>query len=83
VNSAGSAWILSRARDVEWVVTGYTLALGVVVPLSGWLGNRIGLTRLYTMCLLGFAGASALCGLAGNLDTLIAFRILQWVCCLP
>jgi MFS family permease len=29
------------------------------------------------MCLLGFAGASALCGLAGNLDTLIAFRILQ------
>jgi MFS family permease len=51
----------------------------VVVPLSGWLGNRIGLTRLYTMCLLGFAGASALCGLAGNLDTLIAFRILQAV----
>ena len=69
----------ASARDVEWVVTGYTLALGVVVPLSGWLGNRIGLTRLYTMCLLGFAGASALCGLAGNLDTLIAFRILQAV----
>jgi len=67
----------ASARDVEWVVTGYTLALGVIVPLSGWLGNRIGLTRLYTLCLLGFAGASALCGLAGNLNTLILFRILQ------
>jgi EmrB/QacA subfamily drug resistance transporter len=67
----------ASARDVEWVVTGYTLALGVIVPLSGWLGNRIGLTRLYTLCLLGFAGASALCGLAGNLNTLIVFRILQ------
>jgi EmrB/QacA subfamily drug resistance transporter len=65
------------ADDVEWVVTGYTLALGVVVPLSGWLGQRIGLTRLYNLCLLGFALASALCGLAWNLDSLIGFRVIQ------
>ena len=67
----------ASSSDVEWVVTGYTLALGVVVPVSGWLGQRVGLTRLYLMCILGFAAASALCGLAWNLDTLIAFRILQ------
>jgi EmrB/QacA subfamily drug resistance transporter len=67
----------ASAQDVEWVVTGYTLALGVVVPVSGWLGQRVGLTRLYNMCLLGFAAASALCGLAWSLDTLIAFRVLQ------
>jgi EmrB/QacA subfamily drug resistance transporter len=67
----------ASSSDVEWVVTGYTLTLGVVVPVSSWLGQRIGLTRLYLMCLIGFASASALCGLAWNLNTLIAFRILQ------
>ena len=69
---------LSGSADaVAWVVTGYTLALGVVVPLSGWLGLRIGQTRLYVVSVLGFAAGSALCGLAWNLDSLIAFRILQ------
>ncbi|WP_156935397.1 DHA2 family efflux MFS transporter permease subunit [Pseudonocardia spinosispora] len=67
----------ASAGDVEWVVTGYTLALGVVVPLSGWLGMRIGQTTLYNLALAGFAVASGLCGLAWNLDTLIGFRILQ------
>jgi len=63
--------------DIEWVVTGYTLVLGMVVPLSGWLGLRIGLTRLYVVSMLGFALGSALCGLAWNLDSMIAFRVLQ------
>jgi len=71
---------LSGSADaVAWVVTGYSLALGVVVPLSGWLGLRIGQTRLYVLAVLGFAAGSALCGLAWNLDSLIAFRILQAV----
>jgi len=65
--------------DVEWVVTGYTLALGVIVPLSGWLGLRLGLTTVYNLALAGFAVASGLCGLAWNLDVLIGFRILQAV----
>jgi EmrB/QacA subfamily drug resistance transporter len=63
--------------DVKWVVTGYTLALGVVVPLSGWLGDRLGLTRVYLGSLLGFTAASALCGMAWDLPSMIAFRILQ------
>ncbi|GAA5115115.1 DHA2 family efflux MFS transporter permease subunit [Pseudonocardia adelaidensis] len=63
--------------DVEWIVTGYTLALGVVVPLTGWLGERIGKTTLYILSMVGFAAASALCGAAWNLDSLIVFRILQ------
>jgi EmrB/QacA subfamily drug resistance transporter len=67
----------ATAQSVAWVVTGYSLALGVIVPVSGWLGLRIGQTNLYIACIAGFAGASALCGLAWNLDSLIAFRILQ------
>jgi EmrB/QacA subfamily drug resistance transporter len=65
--------------DVEWVVTGFTLALGIVVPVSGWLGDRLGLSRLYIVAMLGFALASALCGLAWDLSSMIAFRVLQAV----
>lgn len=67
----------ATAQSVAWVVTGYSLALGVIVPVSGWLGLRIGQTNLYIACIAGFAGASALCGLSWNLSSLIAFRILQ------
>jgi EmrB/QacA subfamily drug resistance transporter len=63
--------------EVQWVVNGYTLTLGVVVPLSSWLSDRFGLSRLYIVSLLGFAGGSALCGLAGSLNTLVACRIVQ------
>jgi EmrB/QacA subfamily drug resistance transporter len=66
-------------RDVQWVITGYALAEGVVVPLSAWLGDRFGLSRVYIGALLGFAGGSALCGLAWSLDSLVIFRIVQGV----
>ncbi len=65
--------------DVQWVATAYSLALGVVVPLSGWLGDRFGAGRVYMLALLGFSAGSALCGLAWNLDSLVAFRIVQAV----
>lgn len=63
--------------DVLWIATAYTLMLGLVVPVSGWMGERLGLTLVYVLSLAGFAVGSALCGVAGNLDTLIAFRVLQ------
>ncbi|MBA2473122.1 MAG: multidrug efflux MFS transporter [Pseudonocardiales bacterium] len=63
--------------DVQWVTTAYALALGVVVPASAWLGDRFGLRRVYNVALLGFAAGSALCGLAWDLNSLVAFRILQ------
>ena len=64
-------------QDVQWVLTGYTLMLGVVVPASAWLGDRFGLSRLYNVALLIFAAGSALCGLAWDLNSLVIFRILQ------
>ncbi len=63
--------------DVQWVVTGYTLTLGVVVPTTAWLGDRFGLTRVYNLALLAFAAGSALCGLAWDLNSLVIFRIFQ------
>jgi EmrB/QacA subfamily drug resistance transporter len=63
--------------DIEWVSTAYTLCLGVIVPTSAWLGERLGLRRMYLISLVGFSAFSALCGMAGDLNSMIVFRILQ------
>jgi EmrB/QacA subfamily drug resistance transporter len=63
--------------DIQWVSTAYTLCLGVIVPTSAWLGERIGLKRLYVTSLLAFAASSALCGTADDLTSMIIYRILQ------
>jgi EmrB/QacA subfamily drug resistance transporter len=67
----------ATVEDVLWIATAYTLTLGVVVPLSSWLGDRVGLNRAYQASLLGFGLGSALCGLAWDLDSLIACRVVQ------
>jgi EmrB/QacA subfamily drug resistance transporter len=67
------------ADDIEWISTAYTLCLGVVVPTSAWLGDRIGLRRLYLITLLGFSAFSALCGTATDLPSMVVYRILQAV----
>jgi EmrB/QacA subfamily drug resistance transporter len=67
------------ASDGQWISTAYSLAEGIMVPISGWLGYRFGSKKIYLLCLAGFTLASALCGLAGGLGTLVAFRILQAV----
>jgi EmrB/QacA subfamily drug resistance transporter len=65
--------------DISWVATAYTLCLGVVVPTSAWLGERLGLRRMYLMSLIGFSFFSALCGTASSLNMMIVYRILQAV----
>jgi EmrB/QacA subfamily drug resistance transporter len=65
--------------DVQWIATAYTLALGIVVPLTSWLSHRFGPGRLYMWSLLGFALTSAFCGLAWDLPSMVGLRILQAV----
>jgi EmrB/QacA subfamily drug resistance transporter len=67
----------SSPDDIQWISTAYTLCLGVIVPTSAWLGERLGLKRLYLISLLGFALFSALCGTAGSLNMMVFYRILQ------
>lgn len=64
-------------KDVLWIATAYTLMLGVVVPLSSWLSDKLGLRTTYAASLALFAATSGLCGIAWDLNTLIAFRVLQ------
>ena len=60
-----------------WVISSYSVASAIAVPLTGWLARRVGEVRLFTLSVLAFTIASALCGLATNFETLIAFRLLQ------
>jgi len=62
---------------IQWVATGYTLALATVIPLSGWGSDRFGTKRLYMVSLALFIGGSILSGLAWSAESLIAFRVLQ------
>src|SRR3954454_16615290 len=62
---------------IQWVVTGYTLALATVIPLTGWAADRFGTKRLYMISITLFALGSMLSGLAWSAESLIAFRILQ------
>ena len=61
------------------VVVGYLVSLAVIIPASGWLGDRLGTKRVFLSALVLFTLASALCGLATNLPMLIAFRLLQGI----
>src|ERR687889_1468292 len=62
---------------IQWVATGYTLALATVIPLTGWAADRFGTKRLYITSIVLFVSGSALCGLAWSAGSLIAFRVLQ------
>jgi EmrB/QacA subfamily drug resistance transporter len=63
--------------DVQWVSTIYMLALGVVIPFSGWLGDRIGFKRLYMLSMGVFVLGSLLCTISWNLDSLVVARVIQ------
>ena len=64
---------------IQWVVTGYTLALAAVIPATGWAADRFGTKRIYLWSLVLFLLGSILSGLAWSADSLIAFRVLQGI----
>lgn len=65
--------------DVQWTVIAYLLTLAVLIPASGWIGDKIGTKRTFLFALAVFTIASALCGAAHSLGQLIAARALQGV----
>ncbi len=62
---------------IQWVATGYTLALAAVIPLSGWIADRFGTKRLYMTSIGLFVIGSSLSGLAWSSTSIIVFRVLQ------
>jgi EmrB/QacA subfamily drug resistance transporter len=69
----------SSLADIQWVATGYMLALAAVIPVSGWAAARFGAKRLWIASVILFTLGSVLCGLAWSTTSLIAFRVLQGI----
>jgi len=63
--------------SIDAVVVAYLVSLAVVMPASGWLGDRWGTKRIFLLALMLFTVSSALCGLASSYAMLIVFRVLQ------
>jgi len=64
---------------ITWVLTSYIIASAVALPVTGWLSDRIGARTLFIGSVAGFIVASMMCGLAQNLEEMVAFRALQGV----
>ncbi len=69
----------SDLGGLQWVLTGYLLTLGSLLVLGGSLGDLYGRKRVFQWGLVGFTGASMLCGLAPNIAVLVAARFLQGI----
>lgn len=67
----------SRLSVVQWVTSGYLLALAFMLPLSGWFVDRVGAKNVYLWSFCAFTASSALCGTAWSAESLIGFRVLQ------
>jgi DHA2 family multidrug resistance protein len=65
------------SEEGEWTITSFAIANAICIPLTGWLGRRFGLVRLFVGAVAAFTLASVLCGLAWSFDSLLGFRILQ------
>src|SRR6185369_7720584 len=65
--------------SLSGVSIGYLASLAVVIPASGWVGDRFGSRRTLLVAIAVFTIASALCGLATSFGELVAFRVLQGI----
>ncbi len=63
--------------EATWVLTSYLVSNAIVLPISGWIANRIGRKRFYMSCVALFTVFSFMCGLATSLPMLIVFRVIQ------
>jgi len=67
----------ATTAQVAWTMTGYTLALATVIPLTGWAADRFGTKRLYMLAIFLFTAGSVMCSTASSLELLVTYRVLQ------
>src|ERR1700744_2471990 len=69
---------LSASNDeATWALTSYLVANGIVLTISGWLGDLLGRKRYFIICIAMFTVCSFLCGISTSLGQLIVFRLAQ------
>ncbi len=67
----------ASVEEITWVTTGYILSNVIIMPIIGLLSDRFGRKRFYMLSVVLFSLASALCGLAWDLPSMVVFRVLQ------
>lgn len=68
-----------QAVDLNIGISAYLITLAVLIPASGWIADRFGARKVFTLALAIFTLASVLCGLSESLESFVAMRILQGV----
>jgi DHA2 family multidrug resistance protein len=63
--------------DATWTLTVYLAASGIILPITGFLGNKFGRKNYFLISIIGFTISSFLCGIAPTLDLLLLFRAIQ------
>jgi len=63
--------------EATWILTSYLVSNAIVLPISGWVANRVGRKRFYMSCVAAFTFFSFCCGLANSLPLLIVLRVFQ------
>jgi DHA2 family multidrug resistance protein len=64
-------------KEIQWVITSYTLVVGTIIPVTGFVTERFGFKKIFVFSLTVFTIGSLLCGLAWNNESMIIFRIVQ------
>jgi DHA2 family multidrug resistance protein len=67
----------ATVEEGTWTLTSYLVANAIILPMTGWLARQFGRKRLLLLAIVGFTGASFMCGLAPNMTTLIIWRVIQ------
>jgi DHA2 family multidrug resistance protein len=71
---------VSAAQDqITWVLTSYIIATAIMLPLSGWLSEKIGRKKMFLISIGGFTLASVLCGVATSLPEIVLYRLIQGI----
>ncbi|ATW25772.1 DHA2 family efflux MFS transporter permease subunit [Candidatus Formimonas warabiya] len=82
VNLATSAMMKTFGASlgqIQWVISAYTLTLGVTIPSTGYLSDRCGFKRVFILAVMLFTAGSLLCGISWNVMSMIASRVIQGV----
>src|SRR3954451_1371485 len=69
--------VAASADQINWVLTSYIVAAAIMTPPSGYLATRFGRKRVLSVSIVGFVGASVLCGLSQSLAQIVLFRLMQ------
>ena len=74
---AGS-FSVSREESM-WILTSYLIASGIVIPMVGWFSKVLGRKNFFMFSIILFTVASAMCGMAHNMEMMVFSRILQGI----